>query len=104
MKGIRQDQELMRQSSPIAFDKLNESTLGMDSRFQSERGDSLIQSEEPSELPIRHIPRNVVVCETPNAGSQSQRGAKKSVFNINLEKYNLLMRTGSRVPGTIIKK
>lgn len=53
---------------------------------------------------IQNVPRLFVGDKQNQSTLLEKKCEQKSVYNIDLEKYNQLMRIGSRVPGTILKK
>ena len=95
-------------------DRFKESTLGAESKFQSERVGILNQTPHPDiirrdplyEITLGEYPKKMDVRDLKPGAAEGRfaENAPKSVFNIDLEKYNQMMRVGSRVPGTILKK
>jgi len=89
---------------------LHESTLGLESKFQSEKAGIMLQTApQQSPYPKENIPemdKKEIMSEMPkkiDAGIK-QIAPIRSVYNIDLEKYNQMMRAGGRIPGMIAKK
>ncbi len=80
----------------------------MDSKFQSERAGALLQLAPTVSIkenaPIKKEAAMVYDNPLSEMPKKVEPGKVKSVYNIDLEKYNQMMRAGGRVPGMIIKK
>ncbi len=108
--------ELKENQAPVQVkiqDRYKESTLGGgESRFQSVREGPLPKERSERRDPLYEI----TLGELPRRNNNNEQIAKaaggdgrktdtpKSVYNVDLEKYNQMMRVGGRVPGTISKK